>query len=243
MQNILGREAFEIIARVLAFLTAIPLHETAHAFISEKLGDPTARQLGRLTLNPIKHIDPLGLLSMLLIGFGWAKPVPINPNYYKNRKVGMAVTAAAGPISNILLAFINMVLLKLVVAASGVVRTGALSWWMGVVIFVLFYLIIININLALFNLIPVPPFDGSRIIGLILPEKWYFGIQKYERVIMVVFLVLLWVVPRFLGWNPLGWLLVKPSYALLNGFDHLTGYVGVGGLVSQIDAIWFGSGL
>lgn len=222
MQNFLNADGVMLLARVVAFATSIPLHEAAHAFVSDKQGDPTPRQTGRLTLNPLKHIDPWGLLAMLTIGFGWAKPVQINPNYYKNPKRGMAITAAAGPISNLLLAYVCMVIYKVGsysfygVAGFSATMPAALS----VLLTVFSYLVIINVGLAVFNLMPVPPFDGSRIFSVFLPDKWYFGIQKYERIIMVIMLVLLYF-GAFSG--ALGTL----NTWVLKGFDWATGYIDV----------------
>lgn len=213
-------DVIQLLARVIAFCTAIPVHEAAHAYVSDKLGDPTARRLGRLSLNPLRHLDPLGFFAMLTIGVGWAKPVPINPQYYRNPKVGMAISSAAGPISNLLLALLIMVVYRLVrlpllvyVAAN----------WATYLLQIIFYLIIINLSLALFNLLPVPPFDGSRIFALFLPEKAYFAIQKYERYIMIGVLLLVWGVPWVFGIDPLGWLLGKGVNGLFNFMSWLTG--------------------
>lgn len=223
--------ALPFVARIIAFATAIPVHETAHAFVSDKLGDHTARYMGRLTLNPLKHLDPWGLLAMLTIGIGWAKPVPVNPSFYKNRKVGMAITAAAGPLSNLVLALINMALLKLVLVFAAPAAASQLAInLVGALANILLLLILININLALFNLLPIPPFDGSRIFGLILPDKIYFGIQRYEKYIMIGFIVAVLVLPRVLGVNPLGWLLTRPSYAIMDGMDYLTYHLNIRGI-------------
>ena len=185
-------DLYKYVARLIVLFTALPVHECAHAFVSDKLGDHTARDAGRLTLNPIKHIDPLGLLSMLIIGIGWAKPVPVNPGYYENQKRGMALSAAAGPLSNLLLGFAMMIVYKFFAYGFYVSLhpAGTLLTVYDAVAGVLFYLVLININLAIFNLIPVPPFDGSRILGLVLPEKLYFSLMKYERYTGLVVLAL-----------------------------------------------------
>ncbi len=206
-----------VIARILAFATAIPFHEAAHAFVSDKLGDHTARELGRLSLNPLRHLDPFGLLAMLIIGIGWAKPVPVNTAGYKNPRVGMAITALAGPVSNLVLGYICMVLYKLA-AYTGQLQAASAADVFGTISTVLLYLVIINLNLAVFNMLPIPPFDGSRVFGLILPEKWYFKVMKYERFIMFGVLLLVW-----------GGLLSKPLSMLnqwvINGMAWATGYV------------------
>ncbi len=178
-----------IVSRLIVLLIALPIHETAHAYISYKLGDPTAKMLGRLSLNPINHIDPMGAVSMMLVGIGWAKPVPIDPRYYKNRKGGMALSALAGPMSNLILAYFSMIITKVFLWLSVLNPTSDIIYWA----YYLFYMMtIINISLCIFNLIPIPPFDGSRIFGVVLPEKWYFGIMKYERYILVAIFALLW---------------------------------------------------
>ncbi len=176
-------------------MLALCVHETAHGFVAYKLGDPTARSLGRLTLNPLKHLDPIGFGCMILVGFGWAKPVPINTRYFKKPKRDMALTAAAGPISNILLAFIFAVLLRItigVITSVNISGISELGYWIFYWTQIFFYLgIRLNLSLAVFNLIPIPPFDGSRIFLSMLPEKIYFSIMRYERYIYVVFLLIL----------------------------------------------------
>lgn len=184
-------------------LLAFSVHETAHGYVACKLGDPTARNLGRLTLNPIKHIDPIGFICMMVFHVGWAKPVPINTRYFKNPKRDMALTGAAGPLSNLALALIHLVLLRVVMlfASDAYVddafmfistgNKGSLAFTlMSLVVYLLYLGIIINISLAIFNLIPIPPFDGSRIFYAFLPTNLYFKVMKYERIIMLVMLVL-----------------------------------------------------
>jgi len=169
-------------------LIALSFHELAHGYVAYKMGDPTARNLGRLTLNPLKHLDPMGTLSMFVFGFGWAKPVPINTRYFKNGKRGMALTAVAGPIANLLLAFIGVILAliteKLFYLTNQNIYVEVLGYF-----FWIFYTL--NTYLAIFNLLPIPPFDGSRLAFIFLPDRLYFGIMKYERIIMLVLLGLL----------------------------------------------------
>ncbi len=217
---LLDQNAIMFFARIIAFVTAIPVHEAAHAYVSDKLGDSTARDLGRLTLNPIKHLDLMGFISMLLVGVGWAKPVPVHPERYENPRKGMALTAVAGPLSNLILAFITLVLYK--VAIYGMAAAGITSptGWVVTVITILYLLVIININLAVFNMLPIPPLDGSRLFGLLLPEKAYYKVMQYERYIMFALLILLWM--GFLS-NFLGFI----NHYVLLGMNWLTGFVDV----------------
>lgn len=161
------------------FLT-LPIHEWAHGFVSTKLGDPTPRYQGRLTLNPMAHIDVMGAIGILLFGIGWAKPVQVNARYYRNSKWGMALVALAGPLSNVILAFILLILGNILVF----VGLTELAIIQQVYLF-LYYIALINISLAVFNLIPVPPFDGSRILFAVLPQKYYFQIMRYERYVFI----------------------------------------------------------
>ena len=186
----LNLNPFTLIVRAIVFIVTIPVHEAAHAWAADRLGDPTARYRGRLTLNPAAHFDLMGCIAMLLFGIGWAKPVPINPMNFENRKKGMALSAAAGPLSNILLATISMIFAKLVLYASAL--TG-----FGVVISALYTIFItmcsINISLAIFNLLPIPPFDGSRIFSYFLGDRFYFKIMDYEQYIFWGLFILLYI--------------------------------------------------
>lgn len=177
-----------VISAVAVIFLAMPVHEFAHAFIADKLGDPTPRYQGRLTLNPIAHIDPIGALGILLFGIGWAKSVNVNARYFKSPKWGMALTALAGPVSNFIMAFISVFLMVLLEFIGE--KTGFSGIATEVIGAFFEYLAIINIMLGVFNLIPIPPFDGSRILFAFLPTRAYFAIMKYERFIFIGLIVL-----------------------------------------------------
>ena len=182
-----------LLLRLPIVLLMLSVHETAHGYVANKLGDPTAKNLGRLTLNPIKHLDPIGFISMVLFGIGWANPVPINTRNFKNPRRDMALSGAAGPVSNLLLALIFAILLKLSYTFLLPINFANETALLIANLFLQFLLIGIQINVtfAIFNLIPVPPFDGSRIFYVFLPPKYYFGIMKYERYIGLALFVLL----------------------------------------------------
>ncbi len=181
-----------ILARIAGLLVAIPLHEVSHAFVSDKLGDHTARDLGRLTLNPIKHFDVMGFVCMMIIGVGWAKPVPINPAFYKNPRRGMAITAVAGPLSNFLLAYVGMVFYKTLSYSAEITSASTAAALIGIATF-FFYFCILNLNLTMFNLLPIPPLDGSRVFGLLLPKSMYFKVMGYGRFLMFGVLILVYL--------------------------------------------------
>ncbi len=160
-----------IIITLPGILLAVTCHEFAHAYVAYRFGDPTAKHYGRLSLNPARHIDPFGFLLLLIAGFGWAKPVPINPNYFKNRKWGTFLVSIAGVTVNMLLAILLTILLGLNFAFFEI----------GVLTDILYYAITINIVLAVFNLFPIPPLDGSKIILTFLPRKAEYYYYHYER--------------------------------------------------------------
>ena len=190
-----------ILSDPLSFLLTLPCillalsgHEFAHGWTAWKLGDPTARNLGRLTLNPLKHLDPIGTLCMVFFGFGWARPVPINPRYFRNNRRDFALTALAGPIANFIMAFIGVLLTHILFSIYQAFPPGSefgAKIWYAVVSMTQSFAIL-NVSLGVFNLIPVPPLDGSRIFLVWLPAKYYFGVMKYERYIQLGLLVLLW---------------------------------------------------
>lgn len=176
----------------LVVLLTLTVHEYAHAFAAYKMGDPTAKNLGRLTLNPLKHLDPVGALCMIFLHVGWAKPVPINARNFRKPRQGFAITALAGPLVNLVIAFFSAFVYLALFAWFSQIKFDSTSEFLfnlaeNTLLF--FYLLhVINLGISLFNLIPVPPLDGSRILGLILPPKAYFSIMRHERTIYFVLL-------------------------------------------------------
>ena len=161
--------------QLLAVLFCLTVHETCHGLAALALGDPTAKRQHRLSLNPLRHIDWLGLLMMLVAGFGWARPVPVNPNYFKKPRQGMALTALAGPASNLLLALLLLIPARLIYtyAHYSVFNQTALDFLTSTAA--------LSIGLGLFNLIPIPPLDGSKVLAVLLPERAYRWLMRYER--------------------------------------------------------------
>ena len=211
MSGILSQLPLYLISLPIALL-ALSLHEASHGYMAYKLGDPTAYNLGRLTLNPLKHLDPIGVLCMVLFRIGWANPVPVSTRNFKKPRRDMALTAAAGPLSNLLSAVVFAALLRLdIFLVETFCEEGmnsVLSFLMlgsgnvpmsikcvAVLTYMLFIGVVLNISLAIFNLLPIPPFDGSRIAHVFLPPKIYFGIMRYERYIMLAILVLFLIFP------------------------------------------------
>ena len=179
-----------LVIKVAAVLLCIVVHEVSHGYAAYRLGDPTAKAQNRLSMNPIRHIDPIGALLLLTVGFGWAKPVPVNMWYFKNPKQGMAITALAGPLSNFILAFI------LAFFFNGLFGFYAFGYGGAAVDFLvefLYYGVVINIGLGLFNLIPFPPLDGSKILAVFLPSELHMKLMRYERYGFLVLLALVWL--------------------------------------------------
>ncbi len=172
---------FIILPTVLISLTG---HEFAHGWVSTKLGDPTPRAEGRLSLNPLRHLDPVGAILMIITGFGWAKPVSVNPMYYKDRKKGMALVAVAGPLANLIMAFAGMVLGMLLLKVFG--NTNA-AYLIGTITSVFVQM---NLSFMIFNLIPIPPLDGAKILGMFLPNRTYYKMLEYERYAIILIMVL-----------------------------------------------------
>ena len=201
---------------VLALL-CITVHELAHGYTAYRLGDNTAKEMGRLTLNPIKHIDIVGFAMIIFVGFGWAKPVPVYMQNFKHPKWYMAVTAIAGPLSNIILAVIVIFVYMLLPSPYGGYNSllgVLLSDSSNLVAELIFRLALLNIALAIFNLLPIPPLDGSKVLFSLLPKKYYYKLMKYERYGMILLLILLFS-GRFLKVDVLSNIVVKPALMLL----------------------------
>jgi Zn-dependent protease len=184
----------QLILTTMAALVALTIHEFAHGYVAYKLGDDTAKMMGRLSLNPIKHLDPFGAICMVLFHFGWAKPVPINPRNFKNPRSGFAISAMAGPATNLIVGFFTAFIYLLCLSTFRQVEATFLNNLQINILTFLQYFFIINVGLGIFNLIPVPPFDGSRILNVILPKRWYFKVMKYEK--QIYWCVIAWL---FLG--------------------------------------------
>ena len=172
--------------RLIAVFLCLTVHETCHGLAAYALGDPTAKQEHRLSLNPLHHIDWVGLACMLVLGFGWAKPVPVDMRYFKKPKQGMALTALAGPVSNFLLA-----LLLLLIARGEFLRAVTTGSFSGTWFSFLVDTASLSVGLGLFNLVPIPPLDGSKVLAVLLPDRAYNWLMRYERFGMLVLLVVI----------------------------------------------------
>ncbi len=209
-------------------LLALSFHETAHGFAAWKCGDNTAHNLGRLSLNPLRHLDPVGFLCMLVFGYGWAKPVPVNTRNFRNPKRDMALTAAAGPGANLLLGLLSALLFGVSLAFySHLFYKAEASFLTNCLYYVCQLMAIsaeVNFLFMSFNLIPLPPFDGSRIALAFLPTRIYFSIMRYERQIMFGLLIVLLILSRF-GFSPFGllaeWLTESIALPIANGIFGL----------------------
>ncbi|MEF9919165.1 MAG: site-2 protease family protein [Eubacterium sp.] len=191
-------------------LLAISFHEMAHGYAADAMGDPTPKLAGRLTVNPLKHIDPIGFISMMVFRFGWAKPVPVNPNNFKNRKKGMIVVALSGCLTNLLLGFLSLIVIYIVVPFANVTLVTILQ-----------YIYMYNIFFAIFNLIPIPPLDGSQVLGEFLSPKAYMKYHDFSRYGMFVLLLLMItgvfgmiINPIFNGVDTLFKLILNPIFSM-----------------------------
>ena len=205
-----------LLLSVVPALICITLHELAHGYVAYRLGDDTAKRAGRLTLNPLRHIDIMGLLMMIVFKFGWAKPVPVNMWKFKNPKKGMAITAAAGPIANLLIALVFLFLYGFLFALLH--RPGRSLNWLLEMLYITAYL---SIALAIFNIIPIPPLDGSKVLFSCISDRSYTKLMYYERYGMIILLVLVLLLSRT-SLDPLSraayWVMDKLFFAANWGF-------------------------
>lgn len=205
-----------ILINLFCVLLSLSVHELSHGMAAYWMGDETAKYSGRLSLNPLRHLDPIGALCLFFFSFGWARPVPINPSNFKYKKGGTVITSLAGPLSNFILAFlaeVGLVALGKISFSSDTSLTFQLA---SVCAVLCSYLAIMNIGLGVFNLIPIPPLDGSKVLNAVLPARIYFKIMQYERYGFIA-LILLINLPFF------NVLLAGIRTAILSGFDTLIG--------------------
>lgn len=221
------REPLQMLQNLLVFipttLLALTVHEFAHGWVSSKLGDPTPRMEGRLTLNPLAHLDVIGTIMMVITGFGWAKPVQINPAYYKNRKVGTALVAAAGPLSNFILAFIGMLIwcVFILLWDARVISDNIVS---AAGTFCQLF-VLRNIVFMVFNIIPLPPLDGWNVLALFIPDKICYTVMRYQRYCMLAIMVLSLSGALgnilFFGYNGVYRFLASIANLLIQAIEHL----------------------
>lgn len=180
----------DIAVSLLVIFLIMPFHEWAHAFTAYRLGDKGIKERGRLSLNPLSHIDPIGALLIIFVGFGWAKPVPIDPRYFKNPKVGMGISALMGPVANFVAALAGGLILN---ALSTFFPGYMITSDFGYYVWLFFsYYIVLNVGLAVFNLIPIPPLDGSKVLMMFLPDKTVNTIYQYEQYFFIFIILLFW---------------------------------------------------
>jgi Zn-dependent protease len=208
-----GLDAATLIARAIVLLVAFTVHELAHAVTADRMGDPTPRRMGRISLNPLVHLDPFGTIALLIAGFGWAKPVMVNPmNFRMNPRTGMAIVAAAGPISNLVMALLFAIPIQLglvtLVPSFGNSILPSFSE-------LIFQFVWINLVLAFFNLIPIPPLDGYKILIGILPPEMGYRLMPLEQYGFLILLGAIFILPM-LGIDVVRWLVWVPASAVMS---------------------------
>jgi Zn-dependent protease len=209
----LGLDAATLIARAIVLLVAFTVHELAHAVTADRMGDPTPRRMGRITLNPLAHLDPFGTIFLLISGFGWAKPVMVNPmNLRGNPRTSMALVAAAGPISNIIMAVLFAIPIRLELIPFSPVGGSTFLPSLGEL---MFQFVWINLILAFFNIIPVPPLDGYRILTGILPPEMAERLYPLEQYGFLILMGLIFILPM-VGVDIISWLILTPSIAVMS---------------------------
>ena len=228
MLQISTKDLLTYLVRLVIIFLILPLHECAHAWTAHKLGDDTAHYQGRLTLNPLAHVDPIGALLLLLTGFGWAKPVPIDPRKFNRKhsmRFGVALTAAAGPLSNLLAALLGMILLQLYTISdayqqyfNAVPAYESVSNSAFLTAFILTYFIQINIGLAVFNLVPIPPLDGSKIASYFTSGRFDRWLRQNQTLVSIVFMVIVFT-------GLLSEPLTAATIAVFDGMEFITGWI------------------
>lgn len=201
-------------------LFALTVHEFCHAWAADLLGDDTAKRLGRLTLNPIAHLDPLGTILMFIAGFGWARPVPVNPSNFKDPRKGMVLVALAGPASNLVMAIVAGLILRYVVPSFSTMDVNAsVSGFVSVSIVVIILTLQFGVALAIFNMIPIPPLDGSRVLYGLLPEKQAYAYSRFEPYGMIILFALFLFGGK--AFSYVLWYPISIITELLSGYSYL----------------------